>query len=114
MNGQWLGTRKIRTNWATRKSSTNEPAQNRGMNYIDVKEMKGNNKLDPMISQHDQESTTTKLDFNEVWNRTRDTNRTVYFGGCVQVNEDIVRSLFAPFGPIQEIRVFKDKYAFIR
>jgi hypothetical protein len=42
MNGQWLGTRKIRTNWATRKASTNETGnstQNRGMNYIDLKEI---------------------------------------------------------------------------
>jgi hypothetical protein len=67
-----------------------------------------------MNSQYDQESSTSKLDYNEVWNRTRDTNRTVYFGGCAHVNEDLVRSLFAPFGPIQEIRVFKDKYAFVR
>jgi hypothetical protein len=37
MNGQWLGTRKIRTNWATRKGPTNEStpgARNRGMNSI--------------------------------------------------------------------------------
>jgi hypothetical protein len=37
MNGQWLGTRKIRTNWATRKGPTNEPttgARNRGINSI--------------------------------------------------------------------------------
>jgi RNA recognition motif-containing protein len=37
MNGQWLGTRKIRTNWATRKGPTNEPtpgARSRGMNII--------------------------------------------------------------------------------
>jgi hypothetical protein len=67
-----------------------------------------------MNSQYDQESSTPKLEFNEVWNRTRDTNRTVYFGGCAYVNEDLVRSLFAPFGHIQEIRVFKDKYAFVR
>lgn len=26
MNGQWLGTRKIRTNWATKKGTTNELA----------------------------------------------------------------------------------------
>ena len=34
MNGQWLGTRKIRTNWATRKPPTSESsvgARNRGM-----------------------------------------------------------------------------------
>lgn len=50
-----------------------------------------------------------------MWNRTGDTNRTVYFGGCPDINEYLVRSIFAPFGHIQEIRVFKEKkYAFIR
>jgi hypothetical protein len=37
MNGQWLGTRKIRTNWATRKGPTNEPTpgtRSRGMNFV--------------------------------------------------------------------------------
>jgi hypothetical protein len=46
MNGQWLGTRKIRTNWATRKAPTNEPTgtpRYRGtykiikINHFDVK-----------------------------------------------------------------------------
>jgi len=102
MNGQWLGTRKIRTNWATRKASTNETASN-------------TQNRDPFNSQYGQESSTPKLDYNEVWNRTGDTNRTVYFGGCADINEDLVRSVFAPFGYIQEIRVFKDKkYAFVR
>lgn len=72
-------------------------------------------KLDPVSSQYDQDPSTSKLDYNEIWNRTGDTNRTVYFGGCVDINEDLVRSIFAPFGNIQEIRVFKEKkYAFIR
>jgi hypothetical protein len=71
--------------------------------------------LDPFNSQYDQESSTPKLDYSEVWNRTGDTNRTVYFGGCADINEDFVRSIFTPFGHIQEIRVFKDKkYAFVR
>jgi nucleolysin TIA-1/TIAR len=37
MNGQWLGTRKIRTNWATRKAATNETGnstQNRESNRL--------------------------------------------------------------------------------
>lgn len=45
MNGQWLGTRKIRTNWATRKGSTNEPntgPRNRGrvslLDHLTLKE----------------------------------------------------------------------------
>jgi hypothetical protein len=39
----------------------------------------------------------------------------VYFGGCGDINEDLVRSIFTAFGHIQEIRIFKEKgYAFIR
>ncbi|CAF2439704.1 unnamed protein product [Rotaria sp. Silwood2] len=102
MNGQWLGTRKLRTNWATRKVSTNETASS--IRYRD-----SNN------SQSGQESSTPKLDYNEVWNRTGETNSTVYFGGCADINEDLVRSIFVSFGHIQEIRIFKEKgYAFIR
>jgi hypothetical protein len=40
---------------------------------------------------------------------------TVYFGGCADVNEDLVRSYFEPYGQVAEIRVFKEKgYAFVR
>lgn len=102
MNGQWLGTRKIRTNWATRKGPGNEsanPTRNRDSNNY----------------QHGQESLIAKLDFNEVWNRTSDTNCTVYFGNCGEISEDLVRSIFDPYGPIVEIRLFKEKgYAFVR
>jgi RNA recognition motif-containing protein len=43
MNGQWLGTRKIRTNWATRKvqpggadilSSASQPTQSNDKSYV--------------------------------------------------------------------------------
>ncbi|CAF1162310.1 unnamed protein product [Rotaria sp. Silwood1] len=102
MNGQWLGTRKIRTNWATRKGPNNEPitsTRNRDSHNI----------------QYGQESSSSKLDFNEVWNRTSDKNTTVYFGNCGDVSEDLVRSCFEPYGKIIEIRIFKEKgYAFVR
>ncbi|CAF1182180.1 unnamed protein product [Rotaria sordida] len=102
MNGQWLGTRKIRTNWAARKGPTNEPTtatRNRDSNNF----------------QYGQESSSPKLDFKEVWNRTSETNTTVYFGNCGDVHEELVRSCFEPYGQILEIRVFKEKgYAFIR
>ena len=65
--------------------------------------------------QYGQESSAVKLEFNEVWNRTSDTNCTVYFGNCGEISEDFVRSLFDRYGPIVEIRVFKEKgYAFVR
>jgi nucleolysin TIA-1/TIAR len=71
--------------------------------------------LDPNNGQYGQESSTPKLSFNEVWNRTSDTNTTVYFGNCGDVSEDLVRSFFEPYGQIVEIRVFKEKgYAFVR
>ncbi|CAF2113994.1 unnamed protein product [Rotaria magnacalcarata] len=102
MNGQWLGTRKIRANWATRKGPNNEPTT-------------ATRSRDSNTSQYGQELSTSKLDFNEVWNRTSDTNTTVYFGNCGDVNEDLVRSCFERYGPITEIRVFKEKgYAFVR
>lgn len=62
-----------------------------------------------------QESSMAKLDFNEVWNRTSDTNTTVYFGNCGEINDDLVRSLFEPYGHVVEVRPFREKgYAFIR
>ncbi|CAH1965048.1 unnamed protein product [Acanthoscelides obtectus] len=88
MNGQWLGSRSIRTNWATRKP----PAP---------KNEVGNGK---------------PLTFDEVYNQSSPTNCTVYCGGISNgLTEELMQKTFAPFGTIQEIRVFKDKgYAFVR
>ncbi|XP_067144079.1 nucleolysin TIAR-like isoform X2 [Centruroides vittatus] len=89
MNGQWLGSRAIRTNWATRK-----PPANRTQNDTNVK----------------------PLTFDEVYNQSSPTNCTVYCGGITQgLTEELMQKTFTQFGPIQEIRVFKDKgYAFVR
>ena len=119
MNGQWLGTRKIRTNWATRKGPTNETvttsARSRGTRLRSVNRQSHPSDLDSHNPQYGQESTASRLDFNEVWNRTGETNSTVYFGNCAEVSEDLVRSYFEPYGPIQEVRLFREKgYAFIR
>ncbi|XP_011505037.1 PREDICTED: nucleolysin TIAR isoform X2 [Ceratosolen solmsi marchali] len=87
MNGQWLGSRSIRTNWATRKP----PAPK-------------------------SEANTKPLTFDEVYNQSSPTNCTVYCGGLTNgLTEELMQKTFSPFGSIQEIRVFKDKgYAFIR
>ncbi|KAG1669457.1 Nucleolysin TIAR [Nymphon striatum] len=89
MNGQWLAGRAIRTNWATRKPPAPRSAGD------------GNSK---------------PLTFDEVYNQSSPTNCTVYCGGISQgLSDDIMHKTFSQFGPIQEIRVFKDKgYAFIR
>ena len=86
MNGQWIGSRAIRTNWASRKP----PAPNN--------------------------KETKPLNYEEVFNQSSPTNCTVYCGGIVSgLTEEIMTKTFNPYGVIQEIRVFKDKgYAFVR
>src|SRR5690606_10602798 len=56
------------------------------------------------------------LTYDEVYQQTSPTNCTVYCGGLMNgLTEELVQKTFYPFGPIQEIRVFKDKgYAFIK
>jgi len=93
MNGQWLGNRSIRTNWSTRKPPP--PRNDRPRNP----------------------SNSKQATFDEVYNQSSPTNCTVYFGGFTNggISEELVQKTFGSFGPIQDIRVFKDKgYAFIR
>ncbi|XP_063928887.1 cytotoxic granule associated RNA binding protein TIA1 isoform X3 [Zophobas morio] len=87
MNGQWLGSRSIRTNWATRKP----PAPK-------------------------SEANSKPMSFDEIYNQSSATNCTVYCGGITNgLCEDLLQKTFLPYGIIQEIRVFKEKgYAFIR
>jgi len=87
MNNQWLGSRPIRTNWATRKP----PA--------------------PVLKEN-----TKPLVYEEVFGQSSPTNCTVYCGGVTtNLSEELMRKTFTQYGTIQEVRVFKDKgYAFIR
>ncbi|XP_067937931.1 cytotoxic granule associated RNA binding protein TIA1-like isoform X2 [Watersipora subatra] len=86
MNGAWIGSRAIRTNWASRKPPTAI------------------------------EKPTTKLDYDEVFKQSSATNCTVYIGGIQQhLSEELMRETFHPYGNIQEVRVFADKgFAFVR
>jgi len=87
MNGQWLGSRAIRTNWSTRKPPT---TAGRG---------------------------SKSTDYEEIYNKTSPTNTTVYCGGFPAnvLTDDMIYKHFGPFGQIHDIRVFKDKgYAFIK
>ncbi|XP_071513890.1 cytotoxic granule associated RNA binding protein TIA1-like isoform X3 [Panulirus ornatus] len=88
MNGQWIGSRNIRTNWATRKPPA--PKNN--------------------------DANQKPLTFDDVYNQSSPTNCTVYCGGITNgLSEELMQKTFAPYGQIHEIRVFKDKgYAFVR
>ncbi|XP_014243625.1 nucleolysin TIAR [Cimex lectularius] len=91
MNGQWLGSRSIRTNWSTRKPPPPRDTRNR---------------------QNNAKAPT----FDEVYNQSSPTNCTVYCGGFVNgINDDLMEKVFSQFGTIKDIRCFKDKgYAFIK
>merc|ERR1719290_27317 len=90
MNGQWLGSRSIRTNWATRKPpSVTGGGGGGGMGR--------------------------PLDYDEVFQQSSSSNCTVYVGGVTTGDENALRRAFSPFGRILEVRYFKDKgYAFVR
>ncbi|EFA06678.1 nucleolysin TIAR [Tribolium castaneum] len=90
MNGQWLGSRSIRTNWSTRKPPPPKTEK---------------------AAQRAKQPT-----FDEVYNQSSPTNCTVYCGGFTTgLTEDLMQKTFSQFGVIQDIRVFKDKgYAFIK
>jgi nucleolysin TIA-1/TIAR len=96
MNGQWLGTRKIRTNWATRKVQPGGEAL-----------------LTQAAPQGGKYS--HKLDYNEVWNRSSENNTTVYCGGINNITEELIRSAFVSYGQIIGVHPFPDRgYAFVR
>ncbi|KAI2809273.1 hypothetical protein RDWZM_003399 [Blomia tropicalis] len=94
MNGQWLGSRMIRTNWASRKPPT----------------VRNETQIGPNVTGN------RHLNYDEVYTQSSVTNCTVYCGGIVNgLCEEVIQKAFARFGVIQEIRVFKDKgYAFIK
>lgn len=87
MSGQWIGNRAIRTNWATRKP----PAPT-------------------------QKEPSKPMTYEEVYSQSSPTNCTVYCGGIlIGLTEELIKQTFSHYGPIQEVRVFKDKgYAFVR
>lgn len=91
MNGQWLGSRSIRTNWSTRKPP-------------------------PPRNDRPRHANSKPHTFDEVYNQSSPTNCTVYCGGFSNgITEELMQKTFSPFGTIQDIRVFKEKgYAFIR
>uniref|UniRef100_A0A914RM13 RRM domain-containing protein n=1 Tax=Parascaris equorum TaxID=6256 RepID=A0A914RM13_PAREQ len=85
MNGQLIGRRQIRTNWASRKPASAEEA-------------------------HTKEQT-----FDEVFNATRADNTSVYVGNVhSSTTEEDLRDAFASIGAISEVRIFKQQgYAFV-
>jgi hypothetical protein len=70
MNGQWLGSRSIRTNWATRKPPSSGGGYGGGG---------GGGKT---------------LNYDEVFRQASPTNFTVYVGGTTSGDESVLREAF--------------------
>ncbi|EDV91437.1 polyadenylate-binding protein RBP45C isoform X2 [Drosophila grimshawi] len=88
MNGQWLGSRSIRTNWATRKP----PASKENIKPLT---------FDEVYNQSSPSNCTVYVGGVN--------------SALTALSEEILQKTFALYGAIQEIRVFKDKgYAFVR
>ncbi|CAI5442207.1 unnamed protein product [Caenorhabditis angaria] len=85
MNGQWLGRRTIRTNWATRKPGDSQPPA------------------------HPEKS------YDEVFHQTATDNTSVYVGNIGALSEDEIKQAFISYGRIAEVRIFKVQgYAFVK
>ncbi|XP_030371621.1 nucleolysin TIAR isoform X2 [Scaptodrosophila lebanonensis] len=111
MNGQWIGSRSIRTNWSTRKmppprESSKGGGQGGGMGGIGG----AGNGTGGIKSN-------VRHTFEEVYNQSSPTNTTVYCGGFQPnvISDELMHKHFMQFGHIQDVRVFKDKgFAFIK
>lgn len=86
MNGQMIGRRQIRTNWASRKPNGSE------------------------------DGSTKEQTFEEVFNATRADNTSVYVGNLnSSTTEEEMRETFSTIGTVNEVRIFKQQgYAFVR
>lgn len=94
MNGQWIGGRAIRTNWANGKANANATRGN----------------------DNRQSSSKSTLKYDDVYSQSGPTNTTVYCGGIQsELTDQVMRDTFSEFGNILDVRVFKDKgFSFIR
>ncbi|KAJ2819791.1 E3 ubiquitin-protein ligase pub1, partial [Coemansia sp. 'formosensis'] len=100
MNGEWLGSRAIRVNWANQKAATNK------------------------FSKHDSSASSTSinhqvgqpLSYEAVRDQTAQYNTTVYVGNLTNyTSQEHLQSLFQPFGFVMEFRMQPDRgFAFIK
>lgn len=92
MNGQFIGHRQIRTNWASRRGPGDEgPGGARGQGM-------------------------RQISYSEALTSSTNTNTTVYFGNLPEnVTDTELKELVGEYGNITDVKVFADKrYAFIR
>jgi nucleolysin TIA-1/TIAR len=87
MNGEWLGSRAIRVNWANQRSM-----------------------------QQQQARPGSNLDYEAVFNAAPPTNLTVYVGNVASdASDEQIRAVFSEYGFLDDLRIQRDKgYCFVR
>ncbi|EGT49455.1 CBN-TIAR-2 protein [Caenorhabditis brenneri] len=101
MNGQWLGRRTIRTNWASRKPG--EEGERRGGGFERDRE------------RGERFHGGFEKTYDEIFHQTSPDNTSVYVGQIGSLTEDEIRRAFDRFGAINEVRIFKlQGYAFVK
>ncbi|KAJ2072109.1 E3 ubiquitin-protein ligase pub1 [Coemansia sp. S155-1] len=97
MNGEWLGSRAIRVNWANQKAATNK------------------------FVKHDYSGSSTSLNhqplsYEVVRDQTAQYNTTVYVGNLTNyTSQEQLQALFQPYGFVMEFRMQPDRgFAFIK
>ena len=139
MNSQWVGSKPIRTNWATKKPAS-YASEGRG-NVGGGGETSGQGPHNPdKPPPHHHRLVTSSycphlceivsqialdlyfacrhhppLSYEEVFQKSSPTNCTVYCGGLSNTDdENAIRRAFSSFGRIVDVRFFRDKGRFLK
>ncbi|KAJ2854905.1 E3 ubiquitin-protein ligase pub1, partial [Coemansia erecta] len=109
MNGEWLGSRAIRVNWANQKASAK--ARQDGQNGV----LNHHHQQQQQQSQQQQQP-TAPLTYEGVRDMTAHFNTTVYVGNMTNyTTQEQLQALFQPFGFVIEVRMQPDRgFAFVK
>ncbi|KAI9504067.1 hypothetical protein BX070DRAFT_174526, partial [Coemansia spiralis] len=103
MNGEWLGSRAIRVNWANQKAAARPKHDSAGTaGSISSTSVNGQN-MQP-------------LTYEEVRDQTAQYNTTVYVGNLTSyTTQEQLQALFQPFGFVMELRMQPERgFAFVK
>jgi nucleolysin TIA-1/TIAR len=111
MNGEWLGKKAIRCDWAIQKGAGAASAPSASSPGTS-----NSSSMGPSSSNWSSSGGGGGLQYNHIWVQCPPENTTVYVGNLSpDVNQAMLDSAFSPFGAIEEIRVQAEKgFAFVR
>lgn len=111
MNGEWLGNRAIRCNWANQKVGIGLPEELQRIIAPMPMPMPA-----PSMPTYSIPAPSNGLDYQTVLAQSPPTNTTVYVGNVTgEITETSMRVMFGEYGLVEEVKLQADKgFAFIR